>query len=250
MTIRRPPTHHSTDNTSPTLHLHTPEWPKYIRNRPEKKNTKLLTQLILTFVHIRFRCRDGFVCFCRFVVRGMRLNTIFSCFLDDQSSQGQKKQLRIPSRGGPDHPSIDDLDNQESVVKIMVESPKDPPNSDFASTFPMPASVTNSSESVSAPCAIIEIGEANEPIDVNTPRDTTNIFYAYDESDANRTQPDAPPAEQQTITQSAEPEESHVEQSDPSNVEPTAPSAPTSWPSAAESQPINDSLNSSWQSSS
>lgn len=129
------------------------------------------------------------------------INTILLCtifILDDQSNQNQLKQLRIPSRGIDD----DELDNQESVVKIMVESPKDPPNSDFASTFPVPtveipspfsseiAPIQPSIDTTSTETQVIQIDDdnddVNEPIDVNTPRDTTNIFYAYDETEANQ----------------------------------------------------------------
>lgn len=45
----------------------------------------------------------------------------------------------------------------------MVESPKEPPKGDFSSSD----------------ATTIDI---NEPIDVNMPVDTTNIFYDYDES--------------------------------------------------------------------
>lgn len=58
----------------------------------------------------------------------------------------------------------------------MVESPKDPPNSEFGVLFDPPT--------VDTPKVIETPDDSNidpSPIDVNVPRDTSNIFYAYDE---------------------------------------------------------------------
>lgn len=85
--------------------------------------------------------------------------------------------------------------DQESIVKIMVESPKDPPNIEFGVASSQATTVvqqeTNSkpqteqiniqtsSSSITPPNE--SIADIQEPIDVNTPRDTTNIFYAYED---------------------------------------------------------------------
>lgn len=100
--------------------------------------------------------------------------------------------------------------DQESIVKIMVESPKDPPNIEFGvassqatttvvqqKTDSRPqteqihietSSSSSSSKSSSSslpkttmPSNETIIADIQEPIDVNTPRDTTNIFYAYED---------------------------------------------------------------------
>lgn len=111
------------------------------------------------------------------------------------------------------------MENQESVVKIMVESPKDPPNVEFGVAFPRPTAIVRQKtdptaheieietdtdtvaktetiiESEIAGCQMTDTSiststpDANrmenvivpDPIDVNTPRDTTNIFYAYED---------------------------------------------------------------------
>lgn len=110
-------------------------------------------------------------------------------FVDEQNLSNQKslKQLRIPSRGDE---TIDDVENQESIVKIMVESPKDPPNSGFVSTFPVPTMAISSQEPSGSHSIQVseEIGKTddqiiNEPIDVNVPYDTSNLFYAYEGAD-------------------------------------------------------------------
>lgn len=180
------------------------------------------------------------VCFFYLFVEYWKNMNFQFILLDDQNNQ--KKQLRIPSRGGPDGPDGDVLDNQESVVRIMVESPKDPPNSDFASAFPVPYVEVCSSSSISgeiipiqseinAPITteaeVIVIGDddddngVNEPIDVNTPRDTTNIFYAYDESEANQMNSpqtsDTAPTNQSTSTNPNESTENRID-SDPNSL--------------------------------
>lgn len=59
----------------------------------------------------------------------------------------------------------------------MVESPHEPPNSDFSINVPA-AAVAAEDRECSADQVVIDI---DEPIDVNVPRDTTNIFYDYAE---------------------------------------------------------------------
>lgn len=85
----------------------------------------------------------------------------------------------------------------------MVESPKEPPNSDFGTSFSAPpppkldeqpntstavteGSVSDVSTTITSDANVVDL---QEPIDVNTPRDTTNIFYAYEVTDANVSDP-------------------------------------------------------------
>lgn len=75
----------------------------------------------------------------------------------------------------------------------MVDSPKDPPNSEFgisatAMTEPQtPAAETGDAQETSGQQAFkFDIPppppiDPNDPIDVNEPRDTSNIFYDYEE---------------------------------------------------------------------
>lgn len=62
----------------------------------------------------------------------------------------------------------------------MVESPHDPPNSDFSIDMRhISESDGKCSDNVAKSSAtVIDI---EDPIDVNVPRDTTNIFYDYAE---------------------------------------------------------------------
>lgn len=86
------------------------------------------------------------------------------------------------------------MGNQESVVRIMVESPKDPPNVEFGVAFPQTTVVRQKTDPMMEPEQIDclasssvpdAIEDVQEPIDVNTPRDTTNIFYAYEDVEFN-----------------------------------------------------------------
>lgn len=92
--------------------------------------------------------------------------------------------------------------NPESIVTIMVESPKEPPNSEFGTSFSSPpppklddadTSVTmtegNVRDASDVSISNVIIDDIQEPIDVNTPRDTSNIFYAYEEADASVSDP-------------------------------------------------------------
>lgn len=126
-------------------------------------------------------------------------NIFLSCKLDEQVKKPQKSstpsQLLATSTGE----SVDDLDpvgNNESIVKIMVESPKEPPNVEFGVAFPQTAVVRNKTESTheieqtddqDALTSVVTLVTDNiqEPIDVNIPRDTTNIFYAYEETEVD-----------------------------------------------------------------
>lgn len=89
---------------------------------------------------------------------------------------------------------MDSIGNQESIVKIMVESPKEPPNVEFGVAFPQTAVVQKKTESTqeieqtdgeNLPTSVILIADIQEPIDVNIPVDTTNIFYAYEEKEVD-----------------------------------------------------------------
>lgn len=77
----------------------------------------------------------------------------------------------------------------------MVESPKEPPNVEFGVAFPQTTVVriktesTNdieqqqSTDGTSVTAVPLAAADIQEPIDVNIPRDTTNIFYAYEETE-------------------------------------------------------------------
>lgn len=74
----------------------------------------------------------------------------------------------------------------ESIVKIMVESPKDPPQVDY---YSFPGSESSSAE-VQPQVQVAESGSGEEAeacvegairIDVNMPVDKTNLFYEYEE---------------------------------------------------------------------
>lgn len=128
-------------------------------------------------------------------------------FTADEHASKTKYKARAPSPFRSPINNVIDTDNDlfvnpESIVTIMVESPKEPPNSDFGMSFsspPLPklddsdisvattdANVHDTSD-VSVSNVIVE--DIRQPIDVNTPRDTTNIFYAYEETDASVSDP-------------------------------------------------------------
>lgn len=80
----------------------------------------------------------------------------------------------------------------------MVESPKEPPNVEFGVAFPQTTVVRKKTESTdnddneqitdfrsaSTTNIFFETNVQDEDrIDLNTPRDTTNIFYAYEEEE-------------------------------------------------------------------
>lgn len=82
-------------------------------------------------------------------------------------------------------PGSDDLslsggsagDLPESIVKIMVESPKDPPQIDYNYTVP------EGDREVDPQPPVPEVGQVSQGeirIDVNMPVDSTNIFYEYE----------------------------------------------------------------------
>lgn len=69
------------------------------------------------------------------------------------------------------------------TVTIMVESPQEAPSSDFpVSTAEQPPPPAAQSTSPDRPANVVI--DIDAPIDVNVPRDTTNIFYDYS-SDAD-----------------------------------------------------------------
>ena len=116
---------------------------------------------------------------------------------------------------------IDPLSKQESIVKIMVESPKEPPNVEFGVAFPHTTVVQIKTESIeqqqqqpqstdgTSTTAVQLAADIQEPIDVNIPRDTTNIFYAYEETEIDNSfheqqqqqqqQPPRPQSQQSTL---------------------------------------------------
>ncbi len=70
----------------------------------------------------------------------------------------------------------------QPIVTIMVESPHEPPNSDFSIDMRTISEsdgkcAANDTLDQSTPTVI----DIDDPIDVNVPRDTTNIFYDYAE---------------------------------------------------------------------
>ncbi|XP_031618644.1 sodium channel protein 60E isoform X2 [Contarinia nasturtii] len=108
-----------------------------------------------------------------------------------QKSPTQTQLLASPGRAADD---LDSVSNNESIVKIMVESPKEPPNVEFGVAFPQTAVVRYKTETTheieqtdgeNSPTSVVTLVTDNiqEPIDVNIPRDTTNIFYAYEETE-------------------------------------------------------------------
>lgn len=121
-------------------------------------------------------------------------NHFFPFESDEQAKRLQKSptpsQLRVTPCEGDD--SLDPDGNQGSIVKIMVESPKEPPNVEFGVAFPQPAVVRIKTETTqdieqtdgqTSSTAVTLATDIQEPIDVNIPRDTTNIFYAYEETE-------------------------------------------------------------------
>lgn len=91
--------------------------------------------------------------------------------------------------------NLDDDDstaNPESIVTIMIESPKEPANIDFGVVFPQTDALeqpiedqtheTSKTEAASSSTDGV-VTDVQEPIDVNIPRDTSNIFYAYDDAE-------------------------------------------------------------------
>lgn len=68
------------------------------------------------------------------------------------------------------------------IVTIMVESPRDPPNSDFTTMEPQrqPPPLPPRQSREQAKAEDLQDPAINEPIDVNMPVDTTNIFYHYE----------------------------------------------------------------------
>lgn len=78
-------------------------------------------------------------------------------------------------------PGSDDLSGSvgnlpESIVKIMVESPKDPPQVDYHYSFPGTSALENKVDVEEQ-----DVGTGDIRIDVNMPVDSTHIFYEYEE---------------------------------------------------------------------
>lgn len=88
---------------------------------------------------------------------------------------------------------------QQTVVQIMVDSPKEPPRGDFSDEYPETSAHVydyyppTSDEIVTAETSmgpIVEISpptpiDLNAPIDVNIQGDTSKVFYDYNPEDAN-----------------------------------------------------------------
>lgn len=65
----------------------------------------------------------------------------------------------------------------------MVESPHEAPANDFVLESRQPIS----QRSVPSPMPNTTVIDIDEPIDVNMPRDTTNIFYDYSQTEVDAT---------------------------------------------------------------
>lgn len=119
--------------------------------------------------------------------------TICTILILDEHTNKATHKAKVPSPfRSPGNNDNDLFVNPESIVTIMVESPKEPPNSDFGTSFssPPPPKLDDPDSTLTmtegdAPISNVIVEDIQEPIDVNTPRDTTNIFYAYEETDAN-----------------------------------------------------------------
>lgn len=72
----------------------------------------------------------------------------------------------------------------ESIVKIMVESPKDPPQVDYHYSFPGAGAsiVTATSDGQQQQQA----AEGEIRVDVNMPVDSTNLFYEYEDQNSEK----------------------------------------------------------------
>lgn len=92
------------------------------------------------------------------------------CFVtDDRPSPKLAEKCFAPNASTSREPFNTDLIPQPTVT-IMVESPQDAPNSQ--NDFTMNVDISSAADS----SIVIDI---DEPIDVNVPRDTSNIFYEY-----------------------------------------------------------------------
>lgn len=104
---------------------------------------------------------------------------------DDTPKEGNRKSTPVNIHIQSD--IRDDLDylTTKPPVTIMVESPKDPPNVDFGVNITTGSSLKQSSDSINElndqMKPAFEFDDINQPIDVNKPRDTSNIFYVYEE---------------------------------------------------------------------
>lgn len=89
------------------------------------------------------------------------------------SGRPRPPEIKISPGSDDQYPIGDGALIPESIVKIMVESPKDPPQVDyhFAAADIIAAAVDVDAED----------DLAGIRIDVNNPVDTTNIFYEYEE---------------------------------------------------------------------
>lgn len=124
-------------------------------------------------------------------------------YIDERPIKPPEKRFSPNSSSASSYtpdPLLTDLIPQPTVT-IMVESPKEAPNSGFSMEPRMPiqtSTSTNNDSDISSTNYVVEISSPvtspvetsatstiiniDEPIDVNIPRDTTNIFYDYIES--------------------------------------------------------------------
>lgn len=133
---------------------------------------------------------------------GLRLHfkfCIHNCnqkhFLDEKSIKSiERTQSAVP------FPSQTDALTPQPIVTIMVESPHEPPSSDFS----IDMRHVSDSDGKCVDTDLVDQSSAtvidiDDPIDVNVPRDTTNIFYDYAEPSSTNNLRDANLTDQQHI---------------------------------------------------
>lgn len=99
---------------------------------------------------------------------------------DDRPPKSDRKFTPSPSRGHLSDRTTELI--PQPTVTIMVESPQDAPLNDFPNDRPtQQASTSDDTEQYDPqPTQSHEtVIDIDAPIDVNMPRDTTNIFYDY-----------------------------------------------------------------------
>lgn len=141
----------------------------------------------------------------------------------------------------------------QPIVTIMVDSPKDPPNSEFGinvtsndvqqppataddvnNCSDVPKSINND-QTTTFTFNVDEIIDINRPIDVNEqPRDTTNIIYDYAEPDDNQ-QNNKVPTNIENPSTSGIINVAHIEQTQTTNTENENTSDSNSSPSSPSS---------------
>ncbi|XP_037037155.1 sodium channel protein 60E isoform X3 [Bradysia coprophila] len=97
--------------------------------------------------------------------------------LEDGSTDKDEKSLKSFDRSHSPIAFESNVLTPQPIVTIMVESPHEPPHSDFSINV-QNAPDTDRQGVTTVDQVVIDI---DDPIDVNVPRDTTNIFYDYAE---------------------------------------------------------------------